>query len=181
MASPRIRLVLAVVVVLPAAVPAAAQDRIVFGGPMRFSSGDIAIRGWFVGTAADVWRVEPSVTSARRPTCERSWPAPTWSGALGRLSLRLGTEIVLHGPAVEPGAHQLVGAGVRVGQRYGAVASIDRAPDFTLMRAGFCRLLRRPRAGILGSQSRGMLKNFAGAGFLTFGDVFFVSPRRSPP
>ena len=50
---------LVLVIVLLAAVPVAAQDRIVLGGPMRFSSGDIAFRGWFVGAAADVWRVEP--------------------------------------------------------------------------------------------------------------------------
>lgn len=60
---------LVLVIVLLAAVPVAAQDRIVLGGPMRFSSGDIAFRGWFVGAAADVWLVEPLATSARTPMC----------------------------------------------------------------------------------------------------------------
>ena len=32
---------------------------------------------------------------------------------------------------------QLVGAGVRIGRHYGVAASVDRAPEFTLMRAGF--------------------------------------------
>ena len=57
-------------------------------------------------------------------------------GAVGRLSLRLGTEIILGGPAVEPGVHPMIGVGGRVGQRVGVAASIDRAPKFTLMRVG---------------------------------------------
>ena len=60
-----------------------------------------------------------------------------WRGAFGRLSLRFGTEIALHSPAVEPGAHPLIGAGGRIGQRFGVATSIDRAPEFTLMGAGF--------------------------------------------
>ena len=60
-----------------------------------------------------------------------------WRDAFGRLSLRFGTEIALHSPAVEPGAHPLIGAGGRIRQRFGVAASIDRAPKFTLMRAGF--------------------------------------------
>lgn len=79
----------------------------------------------YLSEDADVWAI---VTGAG---------VPVWRGPLGRLSLRLGTEIVLHGPAVEPGVHRLIGVGGRIGQRYGAVASIDRAPEFTLMRAGF--------------------------------------------
>ena len=131
---------LVLVIVLLAAVPVAAQDRIVLGGPMRFSSGDIAFRGWFVGAAADVWRVEPFgylSEDADVWAIVTGAGVPVWRGPLGRLSLRLGTEIVLHGPAVEPGVHRLIGVGGRIGQRYGAVASIDRAPEFTLMRAGF--------------------------------------------
>ena len=131
---------LVLVIVLLAAVPVAAQDRIVLGGPMRFSSGDIAFRGWFVGAAADVWRVEPFgylSEDADVWAIVTGAGVPVWRGPLGRLSLRLGTEIVLHGPAAEPGVHRLIGVGGRIGQRYGAVASIDRAPEFTLMRAGF--------------------------------------------
>lgn len=132
--------ILVLVVLLVSAVPAAAQDRIALGGPMRFSTEDVAFVGWFVGAQADVWRLEPFgylsedvdvwaiVTGAA---------VPVWRGGLGRFSLRFGTEIVLRGPAVEPGAHPLVGVGGRLGERYGVAASIDRAPEFTLMRAGF--------------------------------------------
>ena len=89
---------------------------------MRFSTDDIAIVGWFVGAQADVWRVEPFgylsedggvwaiVTGAA---------APVWRGRLGRLSVRLGAEIVLHGPAVDPGADPLIGIGERLGECYG--------------------------------------------------------------
>ena len=48
------RFVLVVLIVLQAAVPVAARQRVVLGGPMRVSTGDIAFRGWFVGPAADV-------------------------------------------------------------------------------------------------------------------------------
>ena len=107
-----------------------------------------------------------------------------WRSAFGRLSLRFGTEIVLHSPAVEPGAHPLIGAGGRIGQRFGVAASIDRAPEFTLMRAGFfvgevpaalyagiqksslyaSRLLRRlvRVCGAPGSGSPGRTGHFAG-------------------
>lgn len=106
---------------------------------MRFSTADVAFVGWFAGAHADLWLAEPFgylsedvdvwalVTGAA---------VPVWRGALGRLSLRFGTEIVLGGPAVEPGAHPLVGVGGRLGRRYGVAASVDRAPDFTLLRAG---------------------------------------------
>lgn len=127
------------VVLLAAAVPAAGQDGIAIGGPMRFSSGDIAFVGWFAGAQADVWRVEPFgylSEDADVWAIVTGAAVPVWRGALGRLSLRLGTEIVLRGPAVEPGAHPLIGVGGRLGRRYGVAASMDRAPEFTLMRAG---------------------------------------------
>ena len=134
------RFVLVVLLVLQAAVPVAAQQRVVLGGPMRFSTGDIALRGWFVGPAADVWRLESFgylSEDADVWAMVAGAAVPVWRGAFGRLSLRLGTEIALHGPAVEPGAHPLIGAGGRIAQRFGVAASIDRAPDFTLTRAGF--------------------------------------------
>ena len=132
--------ILALVVLLVAAAPAAAQDRIALGGPLRFSTGEVAFVGWFAGAQADVWRVEPFgylSEDADVWAVVTGAAVPLQRGALGRLSLRLGTEIVLGGPAVEPGAHPLVGVGGRLGRRYGIAASLDRAPEFTLMRAGF--------------------------------------------
>ena len=129
----------ALLAMLATATQVTAQDRIVLGGPMRFSAGDTAFAGWFVGGAADVWRVEPFgylSEDADVWAIVTGAGIPVWRGAVGRLSLRLGTEIVLHGPAVEPGAHPLIGAGIRLGSRYGIAASVDRAPEFTLMRAG---------------------------------------------
>ena len=124
--------ILVLVVLLVSAVPAAAQERIALGGPMRFSTEDIAFVGWFVGAQANVWRVEPFgylSEDADVWAIVTGAAVPVWRGGLG-------TEIVLGGPAVEPGAHPLVGIGGRVGERYGIAASIDRAPEFTLMRAG---------------------------------------------
>ena len=132
--------ILVLLVLLLSAVPAAAQERIALGGPMRFSTGDIAFTGWFVGAQGDVWRVEPFgylSEDADVWAIVTGAAVPVWRGDLGRLSVRFGTEIVLHGPAVDPGAHPLIGVGGRVGGRYGVAASLDRAPDFTLMRAGF--------------------------------------------
>ena len=132
---------LVLVPLLVVAAPAAAQEeRIALGGPMRFSTEDVAFVGWFVGAQADVWRVEPFgylSEDADVWAIVTGAAVPVWRGGLGRLSVRLGTEIVLGGPAVEPGGHPLVGVGARVGGLYGLAASIDRAPDFTLMRAGF--------------------------------------------
>ena len=124
---------------LAATVPAAAQDRIVLAGPMRFSNEEVAFRGWFGGAQADLWRVEPFgylSEDADVWAIVAGVAVPVWRGGRGRLSLRVGTEIVLSGPAVEPGADPLVGVGGRLGGRYGVAASVDRAPDFTLMRAG---------------------------------------------
>ena len=131
---------LVLVLLLVSAVPAAAQERIALGGPLRFSTGDIAFVGWFAGAQGDVWRLEPFgylSEDADVWAIVTGAAVPVWRGGLGRLSVRLGTEIVLGGPAVEPGAHPLIGVGGRLGRRYGVAASIDRAPEFTLMRAGF--------------------------------------------
>lgn len=107
--------ILVLVLSLVFAAPAAAQEeRIALGGPMRFSTEDVAFVGWFVGAQADVWRVEPFGYLSEDADV---WAIVTgaavqvWRGRLGRLSVRLGTEIVLGGPAVEPGAHPLVGWG----------------------------------------------------------------------
>ena len=133
-------LVIIVVIVVMAAAPAAAQERVMLGGPMRFSTGDVSFVGWFAGASGDVWRLEPFgylSEDADVWAIVTGAAVPVWRGALGRLNVRFGTEIVLHGPAVDPGAHPLIGVGVRVGSRYGVSASVDRAPEFTLMRAGF--------------------------------------------
>ena len=127
----------AVAIVLAQSV--AAQDRIVLGGPMRFSSGDGAFLGGFVGVAADVWRLEPFAYLSEDGgvwAMQTGAGIPLVRGDKGRLSLRLGAEIVLGGPAVEPGAHPMIGAGLRLGHRFGVVASVDRAREFTLSRAG---------------------------------------------
>ena len=124
---------------LLAAVPAAAQDRIVLAGPMRFSNDEVAFRGWFGGAEADIWRLESFgylSEDADVWAIVAGVALPVLRGPRGRLSLRAGTEIVLSGPAVEPGADPLIGVGVRLGGPYGVAASVDRAPDFTLMRAG---------------------------------------------
>ena len=125
--------------VLLLATTASAQDRIALAGPMRFAAEDIAFRGWFAGAQADVWRVEPFgylSEDAGVWAIVTGAAVPVRRGALGRISIRFGTEIVLHGPAVDPGAHPLIGVGGRLGRRYGIAASVDRAPEFTLLRMG---------------------------------------------
>ena len=63
--------------------------------------------GWFVGAQADVWRVEPFgylSEDADVWAIMTGAAVPVWRGGLGRLTVRFGTEIVLHGQAVELGA-----------------------------------------------------------------------------
>ena len=111
--------------------PNVARSPTALGGPTCFSTEDVAFVGWFVGAQADSWRVEPFgylSEDADVWAIVTGAAVPVWRGGLGRLSVRLGTEIVLGGPAVEPGAHPLVGVGARVGG-LGLAASVDRAPD----------------------------------------------------
>ena len=59
------------------------------GGPrrVRFSTGDIAFRRWFVGAFADVWRLESSATSERDAevwAIVAGAAVPVWRGAFGR-------------------------------------------------------------------------------------------------
>lgn len=131
--------ILVPLVLLLSAVPAAAQDRTALAGPMRFSTEDVAFVGWFAGAQADLWRVEPFAYFSEAVgvwALQAGVAVPVRRGALGRLSLRFGADVVLGGPAVEPGAHPLVGVGGRLGRRYGVAGSVDRAPGYTLMRAG---------------------------------------------
>ena len=65
---PAVTRILVLVVLLVSAVPAAAQDRIALGGPMQFSTEDVAFVGWFVGAQADVWRVEPVIRRSAAQT-----------------------------------------------------------------------------------------------------------------
>ena len=47
-----------------------------------------------------------------------------------RVSLRFGTSTAVTGPAVEPNVHPTIGAGVRIGRRFGVLAEVDRAKSF---------------------------------------------------
>ena len=88
---------------------------------MRSATHDIAFVGWFVGAHTDVWRVEPFgylSEDADVWAIMTGAVVPVWRGGLGRLSVRFGTEIVLYGPAVEPGARPLGARAGRVGGRY---------------------------------------------------------------
>ena len=53
-----------------------------------------------------------------------------------RVSRRFGTSSAVSGPAVEPDIHPTIGAGVRLGGRFGVMAEVDRARAFTLTRGG---------------------------------------------
>ncbi|MCY4659202.1 MAG: hypothetical protein OXF93_05235 [Acidobacteria bacterium] len=78
----------------------------------------------YVSQDAGVWAIQAGIAApiVRRETV--------------RVSLRLGTSTAIAGPAVEPSVHPTVGAGVRVGRRFGVLAEVDRAKTFTLLRAG---------------------------------------------
>lgn len=59
-----------------------------------------------------------------------------------RVSLRVGTSTAIAGPAVEPDVHPTVGAGVRVGRRFGVLAEVDREGVHALARGAVRRLVR---------------------------------------
>ena len=117
--------------------PAAAQ--VATGGVMRFATDEVAFIGWFAGVAADVWLIEPFGYL--------SHDAGVWAIQAGasvpvvrletvRVSIRLGTSTAIAGPAVEPNVHPTIGAGVRIGRRFGVLAEVDRARALTLSRGG---------------------------------------------
>ena len=113
------------------ATPAAGQ--IATGGVMRFSTDEtdeVAFIGGFGGLAADVWLIEPFAYL--------SHDAGVWAIQAGAAApvVRLGTSTAIAGPAVEPNVHPTIGAGVRIGRRFGVVAEVDRARAFTLSRGG---------------------------------------------
>ena len=117
--------------------PAAAQ--VAAGGVMRFATDEVAFIGGFAGVAADVWLIEPFGYL--------SHDAGVWAIQAGasvpvvrletvRVSIRLGTSTAIAGPAVEPNVHPTIGAGVRIGRRFGVLAEVDRARAFRLLRGG---------------------------------------------
>ena len=73
---------------------------------------------------AGVWAIQAGVSApvVRRETVQ--------------IAIPLGTSTAIAGPAVEPNVHPTVGAGVRVGRRFGVLAEVDRAKAFTLLRSG---------------------------------------------
>ena len=127
----------AILLVFALATPAAGQ--VATGGVMRFATDEVAFIGGFGGVAADVWLVEPFAYL--------SYDAGVWAIQAGaaapvvrletvRVSIRFGTSTAVSGPAVEPDIHPTIGAGVRLGGRFGVMAEVDRARAFTLTRGG---------------------------------------------
>ena len=57
-------------------------------------------------------------------------------GSRSTSGFRLGTSTATAGPAGEPNVHPTIGAGVRIGRRFGVLAEVDRAGAFTLSRGG---------------------------------------------
>ncbi len=134
---PRRASIAAILVLFALATPAAGQ--VATGGVMRFATDEVAFIGGFGGVAADVWLVEPFAYL--------SYDAGVWAIQAGaaapvvrletvRVSIRFGTSTAVSGPAVEPDIHPTIGAGVRLGGRFGVMAEVDRARAFTLTRGG---------------------------------------------
>ena len=117
--------------------PAVAQ--VAVGGVMRFATADVGFNGGFGGVAVDVWRLEPYGYLSHDAgvwAIQAGVAAPVVRREAVRVSLRVGTSTAIAGPAVEPDVHPTVGAGVRVGRRFGVLAEVDRAKAFTLWRGG---------------------------------------------
>ena len=122
-----------------AATPAAAADGVVAGGVMRFAADEVAFTGGFGGLAVEVWSVEPYGYLSHDAgvwAIQAGVAVPVMRMDAARVLLRFGTSTAVSGPAVEPDVNATVGAGVRIGRRVGVMASVDRAREFTLSRAG---------------------------------------------
>lgn len=133
------RALLIVTLALTFAAPAGAADGVVAGGVMRFATGEVAFAGGFGGMAVEVWSVEPYGYLSHDAgvwAIQAGVAVPVMRMEAARVLLRFGTNTPVSGPAVEPDVSATVGAGVRIGRRVGVVASVDRARDFTLSRAG---------------------------------------------
>ena len=89
---------------------------------MRFDTDEVAFIGGFGGVAADVWLVEPFAYL--------SYDAGVWA------IQSVAAEPVVRLETVEPDIHPTIGAGVRLGGRFGVMAEVDRARAFTLTRGG---------------------------------------------
>ena len=106
---------------------------------MRFSTGEVAFNGGFGGVAADVWLIEPYGYLSHAAgvwAIQAGAAAPVVRLETVRVSIRFGTSTAVSGPAVEPDIHPTIGAGVRIGRRFGALVEVDQARAFTLTRAG---------------------------------------------
>ena len=117
--------------------PAAAQ--VAVGGVMRFATPEVAFNGGFGGATVDVWLLEPYgylSYDAGVWAIQAGVATPVVRREIVRVSLRVGTSTAVAGPAVEPDVHPTVGAGVRIGRRFGILAEVDRAKAFTLWRGG---------------------------------------------
>lgn len=121
------------------AAPSAAADGVVAGGVMRFATGQVAFIGGFGGMSVEVWSLEPYGYLSHDAgvwAVQAGVAVPVMRLAAARVLLRFGASTAVSGPAVEPDVNATVGAGVRIGRRVGVTASVDRAREFTLTRAG---------------------------------------------
>ena len=132
-------LAIAVFLLALAAPTTAAADGVVVGGAMRFVSDEAAFIGGFGGVAVEVWGMEPYGYLSHDAdvwAIQAGIAIPVIRLDVARVLLRFGTSTPVSGPAVEPDINATVGAGVRIGRRFGFVASVDRARAFTQSRAG---------------------------------------------
>ena len=133
------RTLLIAVFLLALAAPAAAADGVVVGGTMRFATGEAAFIGGFGGVAVDVWGLEPYGYLSHDAdvwAIQAGVAVPVIRLEAARVLLRFGTSTPVSGPAIEPDINGTVGAGVRIGRRFGVAASVDIARSFTQSRAG---------------------------------------------
>ena len=118
------------------ATPAAGQ---IATGFSTDETDELAFIGGFGGLAADVWLIEPFAYLSHDAgvwAIQAGAAAPVVRLETVRVSIRFGTSTAIAGPADEPNVHPTIGAGVRIGRRFGVVAEVDRARAFTLSRGG---------------------------------------------
>ena len=81
-------------------------------------------------------RQDPCFDPLIRSPVSRDSRAAASGSFLDWKGLRWVLDDVIAGPAVEPNVHPTIGAGVRIGRRFGVLAEVDRARAFTLSRGG---------------------------------------------
>ena len=121
------------------AAPAAAADGVAAGGVMRFATSEVAFIGGFAGLAVEVWSVEPYGYLSHDAgvwAIQAGVAVPVMRMDAARVLLRFGSSTAVSGPALNSDVNATVGAGVRIGRRVGVMASVDRAREFTMSRAG---------------------------------------------